>query len=156
MKIEEAADHINVKAFLRAIRLGEGTLGDMGYNTIVGGQIFTDFSKHPGVRVYLPKYDVWSTAAGAYQIIKPTWGRLLYQYKFPDFSPRSQDLAAIALIDGRRALDEVINGQLYNAISKCAKEWASLPGSTAGQRIEKMEEIEKVYWNSGGTMNGTR
>ncbi len=145
-------DNANVKAFLKALRLGEGTLDDAGYGRIVGGQMFTDFSKHPKVRVYIPRYDVWSTAAGAYQIIYPTWLGLLRKYNYTDFTPATQDLAAVELIRGRRALDDVIEGRFYSAIARCAKEWASLPGSRAGQRVESLKAIENVYLNNGGNI----
>lgn len=35
-----------VQAFLETIRVGEGTAGTMGYQTMFGGGIFTDFSDH--------------------------------------------------------------------------------------------------------------
>lgn len=36
-----------LKAFMYALRYGEGTLEYKGYKTIVGGGTFDDFSKHP-------------------------------------------------------------------------------------------------------------
>ena len=149
--LQEALKHQNVQAFLKAIRLGEGTDDEAGYNRIVGGQQFADDSIHPHVRVFLPKYQVYSTAAGAYQIIFPTWQKLCQQYSFPDFTPESQDEAAVALIAGRHALEDVIAGRLKEAVQKCTMEWASLPGSTAGQRTESFDAVEKVYLANGGT-----
>ena len=147
-------NHPNVIAFLRAIRLGEGTSDEMGYYRIVGGQIFVDDSRHPNVRVWIPRYQVWSTAAGAYQIINRTWINLVRQYEFDDFTPESQDEAAVALIVGRGAIDDVISGHLAEAIAKCAEEWASLPGSKAGQRTEKYADVEAEYRNHGGHVAG--
>ncbi len=147
-----ALQSTNVKAFLKAIRLGEGTSDDQGYYRIVGGQMFSDIAKHPCIKVWIPRYKVWSTAAGAYQIINRTWRGLLSQYPFPDFSPQSQDLACVALIRGRKALDDVIAGKLKDAVQKCSAEWASLPGSQAGQRTETMANIERVYLANGGTI----
>lgn len=146
-------EHPNVRAFLKAIRLGEGTLDERGYNRIVGGEEFEDFSQHPRQRIYIPRYKVYSTAAGAYQIIWPTWETLQTRYDFPDFSPQCQDEAAVALIDGRHALWDVKQGKLLVAVDKCALEWASLPGSTAGQRTEKFENVKAVYLDNGGTIN---
>lgn len=142
----------NVFAFLRCIRLGEGTADEMGYYRIVGGRMFTDDSKHPRVRVWVSRYRVWSTAAGAYQIIYPTWQSLVHQYHFTDFTPDSQDMAAVALIRGRKALDDVIAGRLTIAVQKCSAEWASLPGSTAGQRIESYANVERAYRDAGGAV----
>lgn len=142
----------NVAAFLKALRLGEGTSDDAGYFRIVGGGTFTDDSAHPNIRVFIPRYNVYSTAAGAYQIIRPTWLALQKLYGFEDFSPESQDEAAVALIAGRGALDDVISGRFDEAVNKCSMEWASLPGSKAGQRTEAMEDVLAVYLNHGGTV----
>lgn len=146
----EAIKHPNVYAFLKAIRLGEGTSDDLGYYRIVGGKMFADGSRHPRVRVWVERYRVWSTAAGAYQIIWPTWAGLVKQYGFEDFTPATQDAAAVALIAGRGALDDVIAGRLAAAIKKCSAEWASLPGATAGQRTESFASVQKVYADAGG------
>lgn len=148
--LDDALKNKNVKAFLKAIRLGEGTLTPDGYHIIVGGQKFNDLSNHPGVRVYIARYNVWSTAAGAYQIIKPTWLNLVKQYGFSDFSELNQDRAAVALIRGRKSLASVEYGEFYDAVRKCSKEWASLPGSTAGQRTESLDAVKKVYLDNGG------
>ena len=150
--LQKALQNSNVLAFLKAIRLGEGTSDDAGYYRIVGGGTFPDDSVHPHVRVFIPKYQVYSTAAGAYQIIWPTWQKLCQQYSFPDFTPESQDEAAVALIAGRNALDDVLAGDLKSAVQKCSMEWASLPGSTAGQRTENYAAVEKVYTDNGGKL----
>lgn len=140
----------NVQAFLKAIRLGEGTSDAAGYYRLVGGGNFIDDSRHPNVRVFINRYNVWSTAAGAYQIINPTWRGLVKQYGFEDFTPDTQDEAAVALIKGRSALNDVITGHFAAAIEKCSAEWASLPGSTAGQRTERFADVLKVYQDNGG------
>ena len=150
--LQDALKSTNVRAFLRAIRLGEGTSDEAGYNRIVGGGTFTDDSVHPHVRVFIPRYNVYSTAAGAYQIIFPTWTGLCRQYSFPDFTPESQDEAAVALIAEKGALADVKAGRLADAVAKCAAVWASLPGSTAGQRTEDYAAVEKVYTDNGGTL----
>lgn len=150
--LQEALQHPNVKAFLKAIRLGEGTSGEDGYNIIVGGERFDDFSKHPEKLVYLEKYKTSSSAAGAYQILRRTWNELVRQYGFPDFSPECQDEAAVALIAGRGALYNVKRGELPQAIEKCRLEWASLPGSPYGQRTEDYANVERVYLENGGTL----
>ena len=150
--LRDALENKNVLAFLRALRLGEGTSDEMGYYRIVGGQVFSDTSAHPHIKVYIKKYDVWSTAAGAYQITFPTWTGLCKQYNFEDFSPECQDEAAVALIAEKHALDDVISGRLKSAVDKCAPIWASLPGSTAGQRTEDFDAVQQVYLSNGGTL----
>lgn len=151
LDLQAALGNRNVRAFLKAIRLGEGTTDEAGYYRIVGGGTFTDDAQHPNVRVYIERYKVWSTAAGAYQIIGPTWRALLKQYAFEDFSPDCQDEAAVALIAGRKALEDVKAGRFEEAVKKCSLEWASLPGSTAGQRTEDLTAVREVYIQNGGT-----
>ena len=150
--LQAALTHKNVCAFLKAIRLGEGTIDELGYYRIVGGGTFDDDSVHPRVKVYIQRYDVYSTAAGAYQIIWPTWSGLCKQYDFPDFSPACQDEAAVALIAEKHALGDVKAGRLADAVAKCAPIWASLPGSKAGQRTESFDAVELVYLQNGGTI----
>jgi muramidase (phage lysozyme) len=144
------AEHSNVRAFLRAIRLGEGTSDDRGYHRIVGGQEFEDFSHHPGVKVFLPRYGVRSSAAGAYQFIWPTWNGLVAEYGFEDFAPERQDQGAVALILEHHALDEVEAGKVVEAIRLCSPVWASLPGSLAGQRTEALDRVVAEYVKWGG------
>lgn len=156
--LQAALANANVRAFLRMLRLGEGSrddpriAGDEGYNKLVGGGEFTDFSHHPAVLVWLPTLKVHSTAAGAYQILRRTWDALVRQYHFPDFSPACQDEAAVALIAGRKALADVIAGRLAVAIHKCRREWASLPGAPYGQRTERYQALEAEYLKHGGTI----
>lgn len=147
-----ACAHDNVKAFLRALRLGEGTSDPDGYKRIVGGGNFEDFSKHPRIKVFIPRYKVYSTAAGAYQIIYPTWNALCKQYGFEDFSPKSQDAAAVALIHEKRAIGDVRSGAIVEAIRKCRNIWASLPGSEAGQRTEPLDKVLAEYVRHGGEL----
>jgi len=147
-----ALENQNVRAFLRAIRLGEGTSGDDGYNIIVGGGHFAHYVDHPRVRIWVPRYKVWSTAAGAYQIIARTWDGLVEQYGFPDFSPECQDEAAVALIAEKRALRHVKDGNIEKAISLLGGVWASLPGSDDGQRDEPMENVLAEYAKFGGVL----
>lgn len=150
--LREYAKNPNVRAFLRAIRLGEGTSDPAGYFRIVGGGKFVKTDTHPRVRVYIARYRVYSTAAGAYQIIYPTFRGLVRKYGFKDFTPETQDLMAIALIVGVGAIAHVMAGNLGSAIQKCSREWASLPGSKAGQRVEKFEDVKTAYITAGGTL----
>lgn len=146
----DALENSNVQAFLRAIRLGEGTVDEGGYSRVVGGGAFDNFSRHPNIRVYIPRYKVWSSAAGAYQFIFKTWTSLVKQYGFEDFSPSNQDQAAIALIVEKRSLDDIISGNIESAADKCKDVWASLPGATSGQRTVKMAEFLSEYKKHGG------
>jgi len=150
--LREYAKNANVRAFLKAIRLGEGTFDEDGYFRIVGGGRFINTATHPRRRVYIARYGVYSTAAGAYQIIYRTWRGLVKNYGFTDFSPANQDLAAIGLIVEMHAIEDVIAGNLADAVLKCAPVWASLPGSKAGQRIEQYANVERTFINAGGKL----
>jgi muramidase (phage lysozyme) len=134
-----------VKAFLRALRLGEGTADIDGYRRIVGGKLFESFSDHPRERIWIERYKVYSSAAGAYQFIQATWDGLALRLDLDDFAPANQDLAAVGLIDEVGALGDVIAGRIEPAIAKCASKWASLPGSTAGQRTERLDRVLAEY-----------
>jgi muramidase (phage lysozyme) len=149
----------NVQAFLSMIRYSEGTAGASGYMTLFGGGLFYDFSDHPRIRFY-EKADEFiangkkdfTTAAGAYQIVETTWDRLQRKLSLPDFSPASQDVAAIELIRGRGALAAVREGSFDAAVRKCGKEWASLPGSPYGQPVRTLAQVQTVYENAGGVI----
>ncbi len=134
---------LRLRAFLRMIRIGEGTIQEDGYRTMFTGVKFTDFSKHPNIRH--EANDVVSTAAGAYQFLYGTWRNLQRRYSFPDFSPSNQDLGCIALIAGRKALDVVMQGKISEAIHLCRIEWASLPGSPHGQPTANKKMIMEKY-----------
>lgn len=140
----------NVQAFLRVIRSGETNQEDVAYRTVVGGGTFDSFDAHPGRLVHVPSLKVSSTAAGAYQFLKRTWAECAEALELTDFSPASQDLGAVFLIRRRGALSDVIAGRLDVAVQKCAKEWASLPGSPYGQPVKTMEQVRAVYERYGG------
>lgn len=138
----------NVQALLRVIRRGEGTADEAGYRRIFGGQLFESFADHP--RITVKKSGYTSSAAGAYQILASTWDETARMMGLPDFSPRSQDLAAVGRIAARGALDDALNGRLEVALRKIAREWASLPGSPYGQPTISLEEARRVYLAAGG------
>ena len=149
----DALTHGNVRAFLRMLRHGEGTAGEDGYRVMFGGGLFDSFADHPrqAITRKLGGNPITSTAAGAYQFLSRTWDGLVKQYGFADFSPMNQDLGAVALIKGRKALDDVIAGRFEDAVRKCAREWASLPGSPYGQPVVTMARARQEYEDAGGT-----
>lgn len=147
-KINASAEDPNVQAFLAMLRYGEGTSGEDGYRTMFTGKLFSSFDKHPNQLNVAGSLK--STAAGAYQFLFSTWDGLVKQYGFKDFSPESQTLGAIALILGRKALDDVIAGRFEDAVKKCALEWASLPGSPYGQPVISMKKARSLYEAAGG------
>jgi muramidase (phage lysozyme) len=87
----------------------------------------TDFSNHPAnlgwKGTWIPSISKFSTAAGAYQFIKPTWNSL----KLPDFTETSQDKGFEILIKQAKAFELINLGNFEEAIHKLAPVWASLP-----------------------------
>src|SRR5574343_530325 len=152
--LRRALGHPNVAAFLRVIRAGESSQTDDAYRMMFGGGLFDVAGgwRHPNVVNHAAGLS--STAAGAYQFLYRTWDGLTRQYPFPDFAPKCQDMGAVALIAGRGALQDVLDGRLDAAIAKCNREWASLPGSPYGQPVLSMARCRAVFAEYGGTEAG--
>jgi len=128
----------NVRKFLMLITFTEGTdRQGTPYNELFGFTNFDGYDKHPGIVIKSSNYS--SSAAGRYQILKATAKML----KMKDFTPESQDLAAIQLIKNAKAFDLVVAGDWERAILKTNKIWASLPGSPYGQPTHKMSDAIK-------------
>jgi muramidase (phage lysozyme) len=144
----------NVQAFLSMIRYSEGTASEAGYMTLVGGDLFYDFTDHPrqAITIQTSKGPITSTAAGAYQFLSRTWDDARAALELEDFSPENQDAAAVWLIRRRGALADVRGGNFDAAVRKCAKEWASLPGSPYGQPVRTLAQVQAVYQNAGGVI----
>lgn len=145
----------NVAAFLDMLAFSEGTIqfGDKdGYNVIVGGRTFDSYDDHPRKLVNLPKLKIKSTAAGRYQLLSRYWDAYRKQLRLPDFTPRSQDAVAIQQIKERRALTDIKNGRIKEAIAKCRNIWASLPGAGYGQHEHKLNDLLAAYVRAGGTL----
>ncbi len=132
-----------IRAFLQALRLGEGTKGANGYRTLYGGTLFESFARHPCRPIKAA--GITSTAAGAYQFLAATWDEVAKQYGLEDFTPHSQDLGAVALLYRRGAVDAILSGRIETAVALCAKEWASLPGSPYGQPTITMARFLAEY-----------
>lgn len=144
-----------LQAFLDLIAYSEGTdngrqpTNNHGYDVIVGGKLFYDYSKHPGVYVKLnPR--LTSSAAGRYQILEKFAKHYMKQLKLPDFGPDSQDKIAIQLIKECKALDDIYAGRIHSAVYKCRSRWASLPGAGYGQHEQKIEKLIAVFKEAGG------
>lgn len=158
----------NVRAFLTLIGWSEGTERQPDPYRVVYGYKHTirNLDDHPAVTgewrgerlsdamciaAGLPPGCV-STAAGRYQIIRPTWLTAKQALGLPDFSPDSQDRAALYLIEKRGALDDVKEGRVTDAVAKVRREWASLPGSGWGQPERALSSLIAAYTTAGGTL----
>lgn len=154
-----------IKAFLYMIRASEHVYprdveNNACYHLFYGGSVFRDFSDHPVITgektgIVLPDAmcsaaglgpGCVSTAAGAYQFIKGTWNRMReIAPRLPDFSPQSQDWAAIRLLNEIGALRLITAGDIPGAIAKASGTWASLPGSKAQQNPKKLSYAMDRY-----------
>lgn len=146
-------NHPNVRAFALVVRKGEGTLGENGYRTMFGGELFDSFADHPRRRITrsMKGKTYVSSAAGAYQFLESTWDGLVRNEGYKDFTPQTQDLAFLALVRGRKALEDVVAGRFEQAVAKCAREWASLPGSPYGQPTTTLDAAQAFYLLNGGS-----
>lgn len=151
----------NVKAFLDLIAWCEGTKGrgEDGYNIMFGGKTFSNgYKDHPRIPHRYGK--VWTSAAGRYQFMAKTtktrldtWGECVKALGLKDFSPASQDKAAIYLITRRGALDEVQAGKIKKACDILCEEWASLPGpNDYNQPQRSLTNVIKKFVEFGGTL----
>lgn len=146
------------KAFLDMLAWSEGTdkkgqpTNNRGYDVIVGGSLFTDYSDHPRKLVTLnPKLK--STAAGRYQLLARYWDAYRKQLGLKDFSPASQDAVALQQIKERRALELIDAGDIRQAIDRCSNIWASLPGAGYGQFEHKADNLIAKFKEAGGNVN---
>jgi len=141
----------NLAAFLLMLQYSEGTYGAYAYRILYGGKLFNSYDRHPNQPV--TRWGITSTAAGAYQFLYKTWQALAKDLKLVDFTPAAQNKAAIELIRGKAALTDVLHGKIADAIYKCRKLWASLPGSGYGQNEKSIEELLRFYVRAGGKLN---
>jgi len=135
----------NVMAFLRVIREGESSQDNSAYTIVNGGGHFEAPPwKHPFYGVPTTQ---GAKASGAYQFLGTTWARVDELLGLGgDFSPASQDVGAVYLIEGRGALKAVMDGNLVLACSKLAPEWVSLPGLG----LERVQRVFQAYGGASG------
>lgn len=144
-ELEKALSNPNVRKMLDVIANAEGV--KHGYNTIFGNERSDDLKTHPNVKKEFTQTDGKknsTTAAGRYQFLKGTWDSVSKKYGLTDFSPKNQDLAAVALILGRGALGDVIKGDFTKAVGKLGSEWASLPSSNYAQPKKSWKDIQSM------------
>lgn len=158
-------------AVLYMIRSCEHSASDvasgMDYQTFYGGARFQDMSDHPlntgeMQGVPLPAQVCInagfsdgvcvSTAAGGYQFTKPTWNEIR-DYggtHLPDFTPESQDVAALRLLSKIGALPLIDAGNIQAALPKIGTRWASIPGAL-GKQGQRSLDFALSKFNEGLT-----
>lgn len=139
----------NIGAFLAVIREGESGNDYSAYVSFTGKDSFSDKSDHPiatGEKDYIirPDNGLRTSAAGAYQIVYSTWLDVAQS----DFSPYSQDSAAILLIKRRGAYDDIVNGDIASAVAKLTPEWEMFK-----QPRWSVSAVSKLFVSKGGVLS---
>lgn len=143
-QLQRYASDPNVRKMFDLVAYTEGV--KHGYNTMFGNQRIDNLSAHPNIRKQFKQTDGKmnvTTAAGRYQFLKPTWDGLSRQYGLKDFSPQSQDIAAVALLAQNGALPYVLKGDFATAIQKSGGTWASLPSSQYKQGKRSWNDVNQ-------------
>ena len=144
------------KAFLDMLAWSEGTdngrqkTRNHGYDVIVGGELFTDYSDHPHQTCHAkPKTQInrRRTLPASFR----WWDAYRKQLGLKD-SPKSQDAVALQQIKERGALPMIDRGDIRQAIDRCSNIWASLPGAGYGQFEHKADSLIAKFKEAGGTV----
>lgn len=152
---EKHLTHPNVAAFLKAIAAAEGGGYDFKYGALKGRSNdrwrFTDMSTHPG-----PGVDGKTTAAGMYQITRPTWQHHGAKLGLRDFSPQTQDLIAVEILRSLGVIEAIKAGRIAGIMPKAARIWAALPKGPGQknhyplQPFMKFEKFLSAFVAAGG------
>ncbi|MGY4674231.1 glycoside hydrolase family 24 protein [Ursidibacter arcticus] len=137
-----------VKRYLDLLAFTEGTEKN-GYYTKFGGGRIDDLSRHPN-KVWGKTGDGPTSATGRYQFLSGTWNEQAKLLGLEDFSPNSQDLAAVSLMMRRGAIKDILNGDIDTANRKLSKEWASLPYNQSPHQSQKTTEQVLQKWEELG------
>jgi lysozyme len=136
----------NLDAYLAVLRLAESS---NNYKALVGGGNFTSYADHPtpgeGFEGIVTPFGP-SHAAGAYQFQPGTWREARAALGLPDFSPASQDQAAVFLIKRRGAYAAVRAGDTGLAQSLLRNEWAGL-------EARGLSWVNDVFTANGGYLS---
>lgn len=147
------------RGFLRTLSGSESSYGNRDpYRVMYGGSMFSDFGDHPRQGQLIrtgPNAGRTSSAAGGYQFLGSTWDSVAPRVGVSDFSPSSQDQAALFLAQDvyRRKTGRELQADIQAArrdpqklgdvLSALHGTWTSLPGGiepnnatrSAGQRF---------------------
>jgi muramidase (phage lysozyme) len=154
-----------ILAMLDTIAYAEGTAGLVNqYGKVVNGKVVSspyypylvgqtnvyapNLTRHPACLVQVTP-TIQSTAAGRYQFLLSTWNGL----SLADFTPNSQDIGGIKLMQRRNMITPLLQGQFRQAIYNGAPEWASLPTASGlsyygAQPTKTITQLETAYAQS--------
>ena len=144
------------KAFLDMLAWSEGTdngrqkTRNHGYDVIVGGKLFTDYSDHLANLSLNPKL---KSGAGRYQLLSrwvgvPTASSLAWKTSLRKVRTlwHCGRLRSVALYLWLIGVD------INQAIDRCNNIWASLPGAGYGQFEHKADSLIAKFKEAGGTV----
>ena len=109
-----------------------------GYDVIVGGELFTDYSDHPR-KLVTPKPKQISNAR-TLPASFPLVGCLPQLIGLKDFSPKKSGRWHCSRLRSV-ALYLIDRGDIRQAIDRCSNIWASLPGAGYGQFEHKADSL---------------
>ena len=145
------------KAFLDMLAWSEGTdngrqkTRNHGYDVIVGGELFTDYSDHPRKLVTLnPKTQInrRRTLSASFLLVMPTASSLVAERLLSE----KPDAVALQQIKERGALPMIDRGDIRQAIDRCSNIRASLPGAGYGRLEHKADSLIAKFKEAGGTV----
>lgn len=151
----------NVDAFLALIRRVEA--GDR-YDVIAGGDRFTDYSEHPFIVTPDRYRPLGTTAAGGYQMVRRTWMLARDALGLTDFSPTSQDAAAVWLLkhkvpgqhavnpEGTGIYELVEAGRFDEAIDALRREWEAFDKMVRGRYHCSLAEAREFLAEHGAVV----
>ena len=115
------------KAFLDMLAWSRELITDVrkpeirGYDVIVGGELFTDYSDHPRQTCRFNQNQI-IMAADATSFF-PVGGMSNNSLAWKHFSPKSQDAVVLQQIKERGALPMIDRGDIRQAIDRCSNIW---------------------------------
>ena len=119
-----------------------------GYDVIVGGELFTDYSDHPRKLVAKPKTQInrRRTLPASFPLVgclpQAAWPERLLSEKSGRCGIAIKEHGALPMID---------RGDIRRAIDRCLNIWASLPGAGYGQFEHKADSLIAKF-EAGGTV----
>jgi len=147
---ETSADGLSseANAFVNAIADNESA---GKWNVIYGGKTFDDYSKHPNIAVKIksgPNKGKYSTAAGKFQILKPTYDEAAKALGITDFTPASQKriawYLALRKVPNLQAILETGDKKLISAAAgRLSGVWTSLHGGI--EQTQSSKGFIKAY-----------
>lgn len=156
--LEGLLNNPKVQLFLQTVKVAEGGAP----NIMAGGRRVNDLSRHPGETVPMSQWFRGpagaSSAAGNFQITRTNFRQLQPTLGLPDFSEKSQAIAALELMrqgGGTRskkiqqAFVALVRGDLETAFRGGTQDWASSSFSTLPGGKKNYIKIAKSLKGSG-------